>query len=180
MSGVSATVNGIAAPLWFISPAQINLQIPYETTAGPAVLGIDNSGQIASYLFNVAPTAPGIFAFNGNLVPYATGAQGQTIIAFVTGDGDVTPSLATGATASSGLTLAQYPKSRQALSLTVGGEKAAVVFDGIVPGLIGVTQVNFTIPADAQTGVQPVVVTVGGVSSAPVNLMVTPGSFSPI
>jgi uncharacterized protein (TIGR03437 family) len=180
MSGISATVNGIAAPLWFISPAQINLQIPYETTAGPAVLGIDNSGQIASHLFNVAPTAPGIFAFNGNLVPYATGAQGQTIIAFVTGDGDVTPSLATGATASSGLTLAQYPKSRQALSLTVGGEKATVVFDGIVPGLIGVTQVNFTIPGDAQTGVQPVVVTVGGVSSAPVNLMVTPGSFSPI
>jgi uncharacterized protein (TIGR03437 family) len=36
-----------------------------------------------------------------------------------------------------------------------------------------VTQVNFTIPADAQTGVQPVVVTVGGVSSAPVNVTVT-------
>jgi uncharacterized protein (TIGR03437 family) len=180
MSGVSATVNGIAAPLWFVSPSQINLQIPYETTAGPAVLGVNNSGQIASYLFDVAPTAPGIFAFNGSLVPFATGAQGQTIVAFITGDGDVTPSLATGATASSSATLAQLPKSRQALSLTVGGEKAAVVFNGIVPGLIGVTQVNFTIPGDAKTGVQPVVVTVGGVSSAPVNVTVTPASSTAI
>ncbi len=72
MAGASATVNGVAAPLWFVSPGQINLQIPYETAAGPAVLGIDNGGQVASWPFSVAPAAPGIFAYNGSLVPYAT------------------------------------------------------------------------------------------------------------
>jgi uncharacterized protein (TIGR03437 family) len=176
MNGASATVNGVAAPLWFVSPVQVNLQIPYETSAGPAVLGMNNGGQIASFQFNVAPTAPGIFASNGSLVPYATGQQGQEIVAYITGDGDVTPTLATGASPPSFLTLSQLPASRQPLTLTVGGQQATIVFDGIVSGLIGVTQLNFNIPSNVPTGVQPVVVTVGGVSSAPVNLSVTAAS----
>lgn len=177
MASASATVNGVSAPLWFVSPTQINLQIPYETAAGPAVLAIDNGGQVSSFGFNVSAAAPGIFAYNGSLVPYATAKQGQTILCFVTGDGDVTPTLATGATPSSSATLAQLPKSRQAVSLTVAGEQAPIVFNGIVSGLIGVTQVNFTVPSDAAIGVDPVVVTVGGASSAPVNLTVTAGSM---
>jgi len=60
--------------------------------------------------------------------------------------------------------------------MKIGGEQANIVFHGIVTGLIGVTQINFTVPMDAKTGVQPVVVTVGGVSSAPVNLTVLPAS----
>jgi uncharacterized protein (TIGR03437 family) len=46
-------------------------------------------------------------------------------------------------------------------------------FIGIPPGLVGVTQINFQIPPDAPLGPQPVVVTVGAVSSAPVTLTVT-------
>ena len=173
LSGVSATVNGVAAPLWFVSPGQINLQIPYETTAGAAVLGVAHNGNVASYSFTVAPTGPGIFAYQGSVVPNATGSPGQELVAFITGDGDVTPSLASGATASPFATLAQLPHSRQALTMTIGGEPAHIVFHGIVNGLVGVTQVNFTIPADMGPGVQPVVVTVGGVDSAPVNLTIT-------
>jgi uncharacterized protein (TIGR03437 family) len=173
LAGASATVNGVAAPLWFVSPGQINLQIPYETPAGTAVLGITNGGSVATYALTVAPAAPGIFAYQGSLVPNASGAAGQTIVAFITGDGDVTPSLATGATAVSTPVLSMLPHSRQSLTVTIGGEPAKVVFNGIVPGLIGVTQVNFTIPGDLAAGMQPVMVSVGGVSSAPVNLNVT-------
>ena len=180
LASASATVNGVAAPLWFVSPTQINLQIPYETGLGTAFLAINNGGQVASYPFQVSAAAPGIFAFNGSLVPYPTAAQNQTIVAFITGDGDVTPTLASGASPPATSTLAQLPVSRQALSLTVGGEKASIVFNGIVPGLIGVTQVNFTVPPDAIVGVDPVVVTVGGVSSAPVNLTVTAATGSKI
>ena len=90
----------------------------------------------------------------------------------------MTPTLATGASPPGYLPLSELPASRQPLTLTVGGEQATIVFDGIVSGLIGVTQVNFKISLDAQTGVQPVVVTVGGVSSAPVNLTVTAASAS--
>ena len=173
MAGASATVNGVAAPLWFVSPAQVNLQIPYETPAGPAVLGMRNGANVTSYVFNVAPAAPGIFAFNGSLVPFASGAPGQTLVCFITGDGDVTPTLASGATAASGTSLANLPHSRLPLSMTIGGEPAQIVFNGIVPGLIGVTQVNFTIPPDLTPGPHAVVVTVGGAPSAPVNLTIT-------
>jgi uncharacterized protein (TIGR03437 family) len=172
LSCVSATVNGISAPLWFVSSGQINLQIPYETAAGPAALGVNNNGQIASFTFPVTPTAPGIFAFQGSTVPYPEGNPGQTLVCFITGDGDVTPTLVTGATPPAGTSLAQFPRSRQPVTMTVGGEQAKIVFSGIVTGLVGITQVNFTVPADLPPGLQPVIVTVGGVSSVPVNLKV--------
>jgi uncharacterized protein (TIGR03437 family) len=173
LSGVSATVNGITAPLYFVSPGQINLQIPYETGAGPAVLAINNNGQITSFPFQVSPSAPGIFAANGALVPQASAAQGTPVAMFITGDGDLTPTLATGATPVAGTALKNLPQPRLPLTVTVGGVAATVVFEGVTNGLAGVTQVNFTVPAGAPTGVQPVVVTVGGVPSAPVNLTVT-------
>jgi uncharacterized protein (TIGR03437 family) len=59
--GVSVTVNGLPAPLWFISPGQINLQIPYETALGSALVVVNNNGQVSSYTIQVTPTAPGIF-----------------------------------------------------------------------------------------------------------------------
>ena len=31
IAGVSATVNGVSAPLYYVSPGQINVQVPYET-----------------------------------------------------------------------------------------------------------------------------------------------------
>jgi uncharacterized protein (TIGR03437 family) len=57
--------------------------------------------------------------------------------------------------------------------VTVGGITAPLQFFGIPPFLVGVTQVNFQVPSNAATGVQPVVVTVGGIGSAAANLTVT-------
>jgi hypothetical protein len=50
--------------------------------------------------------------------------------------------------------------------------KVTPLFVGIPSWSVGVTQVNFTVPANMPLGNQPVVVTVGGVASAPVNLNV--------
>jgi uncharacterized protein (TIGR03437 family) len=55
----------------------------------------------------------------------------------------------------------------------VGGVPASIQFIGIPNGLVGVTQVNYTIPAGVSPGLQPVVVTVGAASSAPANVAVT-------
>jgi len=175
VAGVFATVNGIAAPLYYVSPGQLNLQIPYETGAGPAVLGVNNNGQVTSYIFTAAPSAPGIFTdSSGALVPFGSGKPGDTLTLFITGDGDVSPALATGATPFTFTPLSLLPQPRLSLSVTVGGVTAAISFAGIPPGLAGVTQVNFVIPNDAAPGVQPVVVTVGGVASVAANLIVAP------
>ncbi|MGP8243265.1 MAG: protease pro-enzyme activation domain-containing protein [Bryobacteraceae bacterium] len=168
MQGVTATVNGVSAPLLDVSPGQLNLQVPYETGAGTAILGVNNNGQVTSFPFQVGPSAPGIFMDGGgNLVPYASGQRGQILLAFITGEGDVTPPVITGATTS------QLPPPALPATLTVGSLPATIDFIGIPGGLVGVTQINFTVPPGVPLGPQPVVVTVGGVASPPVTLTVT-------
>ena len=175
MAGVSATVNGVAAPLYYVSPSQLNIQIPYETGAGPAVLGVNNLGQVSYYTFQVAASAPGIFTDqNGALLPAASGKRGQTLLLFVTGDGDVFPPLADGATPPANTPVTNLPKPRLPVAVTIGGQPAQTVFTGIPNGLAGATQINFIVPQNTSLGVQPLVVSVGGVASPPVNLTVTP------
>ena len=171
--GVSATVNGNPAPIWFVSPGQVNLQIPYETGAGTAIVAINNNGNLSYQLFQVTATAPGIFAVNGFLNPNATAKAGGPAFLYLTGDGDVTATLSTGATPATGTPLPSLPKAVATVTVTVGGLDALILFNGIVPGNVGVTQVNFQLPAGL-AGVQPVAVTVNGVASVPVNITITP------
>ncbi len=176
LGGVSATVNGVTAPLYYVSPGQIDVQIPYETGAGTAVLAVNNNGQVATFAFPVAVTAPGLYSSavsnsTGLAVPSA--AAGQTLLLFMTGEGDVTPTLATGATPDPANNPDQYPKPRLPVTATVGGVAAKVLFQAIPYGLAGVTQIDFTIPNGAPLGPQQVVVTVGGVAAPGVNLTVT-------
>jgi uncharacterized protein (TIGR03437 family) len=173
IQGVSATVNGVAAPLYFVAPGQINLQMPYETGAHNAVVGINNNGKVASYSFDTTPAGPGIFVNNGALVPSSSGKPGDVLVMFITGEGDVTPTLDTGTTPAVTTPLSLLPAPRLPLTLTVGGIQVTPLFVGIPPALVGVTQVNFTIPAGIGTGQQQVVVTSNGVSSAPAMITVT-------
>ncbi len=173
LAGVSATVNGIAAPLYYVSPGQINLQIPYEVGAGPAVVGVNNNGALASFSLNVTPSAPGIFAQAGTLVPTAIARAGGVLVLYMTGEGDLNPAIVTGVSPSPATALNMLPAPRLPLTVTVGGIQAAIQFAGLPPFLVGVTQVNFTVPANVPAGVQPVVVTSNGVASTPVNITVT-------
>jgi len=174
MLGVSATVNGVTAPLRYISSGQVNLEIPYETGAGWAVVGINNNGKVAAFTFFVNESAPGIFAGAGNtLVPNSSGKRGSTLLAFITGQGDISPGLFTGRTASSSTPLANLPAPTLPVSITVGGVNAQIAFIGIPSGLVETPQINFVVPANAPLGNQPVVVSVGGVPSPAVMLNIT-------
>jgi uncharacterized protein (TIGR03437 family) len=172
--GVSATVNGISAPLYYVSAEQVNVQIPYEAGAGPAVLAVNNNGRIASFPLTIAITAPGMFGiWDAKGVPAASAQQGQTLVAFITGEGDETPLLPTGASVPSGTPLLRLPVPRLPVRVTVGGVTAPVAFAGIPPFLVGITQINFTVPATVPAGPQPVVVTVGGIATQSITLNVT-------
>ncbi len=157
LGGVSATVNGITAPLYSIAPDTVAIQIPYETGLGDAVLGINNNGRIASYLFPVQAAAPAFFTTRGgSLVPNGSAEQGQTITAFITGEGDVTPFLATGASPAAGSSAKFLPQPILKYAVSVGGVNAPITFIGVPPGLVGVTQINFVVPLGAPVGAQPV------------------------
>jgi len=171
LDGVTATVNGIPAPILYISSTQVNIQIPYEVGAGPAAVGINNNGQIAGFQFTISATAPGIFAdTDGNLSTTATASQGGTVTLYLTGAGEVSNLFPTGLAPTSAAANSVQPVLP--VSVTVGGQQAFLQKVKLLPNQYGATQISFTLPPSVGTGVQPVEVTVGGVSSPPVNLTV--------
>lgn len=175
LAGFEATVNGVTAPLYYVSPNQVNIQIPYEAQPGAAALVVGNPYVNSNnYDLQIVPAAPGIFMTNGSpAAPFSSAARGQSTTLYITGDGQVSPTLATGASPDPGTPLSQLPKPKLPVTLTVGGQSATISFIGIPSGLVGVTQINYEVPANTPVGVQPVVVTVGGAASPAVNLTVT-------
>ncbi|MBV8845336.1 MAG: hypothetical protein JO307_21215, partial [Bryobacterales bacterium] len=167
--GVTAAVNGYACPIYYVSPNQVNLQVPYEVLAGPATLFISNASGTASYPLQISAAAPGI-AQDGskNLVPNASGNRGQTYTLFLTGYGLVSPRVPDGATPQ-GLVA---PAPLLGASVTIGGVSAPAQYVGIPSWAVGMVQINFQVPADTPLGAQQVVVTVGTASSSPVNFTV--------
>jgi uncharacterized protein (TIGR03437 family) len=173
LGSFAAYINGAASPIYYVSPNQVNIQIPYETQPGIATLILSNPYEEVTYRFRVAEAGPGIFTFqDGYVNPFRGAKRGETVTLFVTGEGRVTPALSTGNTPSSRTPIANLPRPQQVVTVTVGGAPATIPFIGIPSGLVGVTQVNFTIPGTAPLGTQPIVVTVGGVASAPANFEV--------
>jgi uncharacterized protein (TIGR03437 family) len=184
MAGVEAWINygeGYAntfvplLPLMYVSPNQVNLQIPYGIPPGPAQLWVGNPYANASYNFTVAKAAPGIFSYATTGAASPIGSQstrvGDTVAIYITGQGAVEPIVVDGATPSSSV----VPTPQQAVSITVGGIPVTqpFAFIGIPSWSVGVTQINFTIPSGVTLGPQPVVVTVGSTPSLPANITIT-------
>jgi uncharacterized protein (TIGR03437 family) len=130
LGGVRVEVNGAAVPLYFVSPGQINAQLPYDAAVGTATLRIGG----ANAEFAIVAAAPAIFAAL---------RQGTVAVAYVTGLGAVSPSVATGAVAP----FETLSYAAATVSATVGGVPAQVQFAGLAPGFIGLGQVNVLIPA---------------------------------
>ena len=181
MAGVEAYVcprvcasdlsNGYPAYLYYVGPNQINVQIPYEVS-GAVDLNVGNPYANFDFYLTVSAIAPGIFTFldgTSDINPSRTASPGSTTFLFITGEGQVSPALPDGTSPAAGTPLAQLPKPREAVTVTIGSGASAVncptTFVGIPPGLVGVTQINFTIPSNVPTGRQPVIVTVGTVAT---------------
>jgi len=165
LGGFEATINGVTAPIYYVSPNQVNIQIPYETSSGIAILMVGNPWEESPpFRFRVAAAGPGIFTFqDGSINPSNNAKSGDVATLFVTGDGQVTPKLATGAAPSP--RLASAPKPTLPVTVTVGGVVAATQFIGVPTWGVGITQINFQIPDGLSKGPQPVVVTVGSAVS---------------
>ncbi len=112
----------------------------------------------------------------GNVLPAINAVQGQVATMYMTGDGDVTPALATGLSPFAGTQPAKLPHPKLPVTVTVGGVQVFLQFIGIPPGVVGLTQINFIVPSSVPAGLQPVVVTVGGVASPTAYVMVQTGS----
>jgi uncharacterized protein (TIGR03437 family) len=180
LNNTTVTFNGVPAPLIFVSLNQINAIVPYEVAGQASIpLLITTSGIASAPLtVNVAATVPALFALgqsgsgpgailnqNGTLNAAANPAvPGSTIVIYATGEGVTTPATLTGSVTPA--TGSSFPAPSATVSVTIGGIDARILYAGEAPGLIaGVLQVNAVVPAGTPAGNQPVVLTVGGVSS---------------
>ena len=170
----SVTVNGEAAPLYYIGPGQINFEIPTDLVPGtyPVVVTV-NGNPSQPFNITLAATAPAIFVIPGgaqaaslnlpsNTVngPAAGALPGSYISMFLTGGGAVAPAIATGAAA----LFSPLSYFTASVSATIGDLPAPVTFAGLTPTLVALGQVNLQIP-NLPPGQYPVVITIGGVAS---------------
>src|SRR5690348_11023526 len=183
LGGVSVRVNGtLAAPLFAVSPGQVNAQLPYETPVGTATLSVNGSTPVS---FTVAASAPGILMSSSTRVlalnqdysvngPEHPAQAGSVIMLFGSGQGAVHPAVATGAAApAEPLALPVLP-----VTATIGGQAAEVIFAGLAPGYMGALQLNLRVP-NLASGDFPLVVTIGQAqSNAPLLRVAGTGSAS--
>ncbi|MGA2724932.1 MAG: protease pro-enzyme activation domain-containing protein [Bryobacteraceae bacterium] len=170
LAGFEAAVNNNPAYLYYVSPNQVNLQIPYETPAGPATLTVGNPYANVTYNFEVSFAAPGIFVTPDGLVnPSSSGTANQVLSLYVTGAGQLRPAIPDGEAPAN-----DNSKPAQAVSLAVGGVAAQTTYVGVPTWSVGVLQINFVVPATVAAGKQPVVVTVGGVASQAAYINIAP------
>jgi len=174
LNGASVTINGVAAPLIFASPLQLNLQLPFETKVGTATLTVQ-SGTVKSppATFTVAAAAPGIFTIPNSSHAVAqnnpdqtlnsadaAATPGQYVTVYLTGQGAVDHPVPTGA--ASPATPLSLPLA--AVEARVGGRTAQVGFAGLAPGFTGLLQMNIVVP-DVPAGEQPFEVSIGGAAA---------------
>jgi uncharacterized protein (TIGR03437 family) len=157
LNGVTVLVNNKQAPLYFVSPGQINALVPYATTGPTATIVVQSGGASSNTVtVPVAATAPGVFSLDQSgsgpgailhadfsLVNGANPATaGETVLIYLTGMGAVNPPVTDG-TAGSGSTLSQAASQ---VVVLVGGQPGTVVYNGLAPGFPGLYQINVTLP----------------------------------
>lgn len=163
LRGVSVLIDNRPAPLFYVSPNQINAQAPAELQPGSfAEVRVLREDVISpSRLAPVAAAAPGVFVHpesarivainqDGSLNSAANPAnRGSVLSLYLTGAGAYSPSLAAGQPAPLPPPLHQVAADVEA---TIGGQTAAVEFAGASPGFVGLVQLNVRIPATSPAG----------------------------
>ena len=176
LDGVSATVNGKSAYVYYISPSQLNILTPPDTMSGPVQVVVNNNGAISTpFTAQAQAVSPSFFVFGGGpyvaavhtdgtlvgptgLYPGSTfpAKPGETILVYANGFGPTSVSVASGSLTQSG-SLSPVPR------VTIGGSGASVPFAGLVsPGLF---QFNVVVPAGASDGDQSISATYNGATT---------------
>jgi uncharacterized protein (TIGR03437 family) len=158
-------VNGMLAPLLFVSGSQVNAQLPARVS-GTATMTIHTPGGVSdNYNFSASSTAPSVFqtgspsasqrmatvvrASNGELVtPTNPIHTDDTVVIYLTGLGATVPAVEDGMPAPSAplATAAVQPV------VSLGGKALNVYWAGLVPGYVGLYQINATVPFGVPQG----------------------------
>ncbi len=173
LDGVSVTVNGKSAFVYYISPTQVNILTPPDAMSGSVQVQVTNNTAIAaSFTAQAQSLSPSFFVFNGGpyvaathvggaylgpttLYPGSTtpAKRGEIVVLYANGFGPTSNPVTSGSETQSG-SLTPLPV------IKIGGLAAIVQFAGLVAP--GQYQFNVAIPASLTDGDQPITATYNG------------------
>jgi uncharacterized protein (TIGR03437 family) len=184
LDNVKVTVGGQSAYVSYISPGQIDAQIPANVgTGSQPVVVTTAAGSSAPYNLTINALQPGLLAppsftvtgkqyaaaFHADLttfvmppnaiagVPSAYAKPGETIIIYGVGFGAVTPS-----TIQFAGQVVSGSSSLNNFSMSFGGSPGVPLYYGLAPGFVGLYQFNITVPQIANNDFVPLTFNVGG------------------
>jgi adhesin/invasin len=164
LNGVTVLIGGYQAPIFFVSPGQINVQVPFELDVNQehSMVVAGNGGVTIPDSISLTAVRPGLYSADGRAV--ALHADGT----FVTGtsparpDEEITIHLEamgrTNPAVGSGAPSPPDPPSEPVTRPTVvlNDEEAPLVWSRLAPGSVGLYQIRFKVPSGAREGGLPV------------------------
>ena len=184
LGGTSVTIDGKPAYLSFVSPTQINLQVPDDTTRGSVPVVVQSGGGTANATVSLVQFAPSLLMLDskhvagiilrndgsgaygggkydilgptGTSLGYAAVAAkaGDVIELFGTGFGQTSPAVPAGQVFSGA------SPTTNTVNVLINNMSVQPRWAGLSGA--GLDQINLTVPAGAGTGDVPIMVTVGG------------------
>ncbi len=185
LAGTRVSLAGRDLPLFFVSPGQINAQLPFDAQGVVALRVTSPNGRWSDVFVQVVGTAPAIFNVRG---PGPSGQQtpaivhvsgrlvtdqeparaGEFVILYLTGLGRVQGAIAAGQAAP----FNQLLPAAATVEVRVAGQSLAPAFAGLAPGFAGLYQINVQLPVGIPSGRQTLEVVAGDVRSNTVTLAV--------
>ena len=174
LGGVSVSIDNAPCPIYYVSPTQLSVIVPYEVASnqtGLANIQVTNnqapSNVVQMYLTD---SAPGSFSQNADGIGYAAARHAATgalitpsnpaqpseyISLYLTGLGTVTPTITDGGLGPSSPSSVSDLFNAGNLAVFFSdygpngsaGNPGNIQFAGLVPGLAGLYQINVQVPA---------------------------------
>lgn len=168
LSGTQAIIGGVAAPLYYAGPGQINAQIPFELDPSEqyqVVISV-NGALTTPQTIQMTPAAPGvaantdttIVAQHGDYTTVTAAAPakpGEYIVLYVAGLGATDTAVASGAGAPASPLASVIPVP----TVTLDGVPVSLYFAGLTPTQVGLYQINLQVPATLGNGNHELIVT---------------------
>jgi uncharacterized protein (TIGR03437 family) len=191
LAGTTVTVAGIPAFINYVSPAQVDVQVPSGVPSGSQPVVVTTAGGTSlAYAVTVNALEPGLLAppsfmingkqnvvalFSGTLryvlpsaitgVLSAPAKSGDNITLYGIGFGPVTPTIDAGQ-------IVQENSALQAkLEITFAGTPATITYAGLAPGYVGLYQINLVVPTVTSSNAVPLAFTLNG-AAGPQNLVI--------
>ncbi len=190
LDGTTVTVGGKPAYVYYVSPGQVDVQVPSDITTGSQPVIVTTAGGTSlAYTVLVNATEPGLlspvaFLINGKqyivalfsntltyVLPLNVGGiatsrarVGDSITLYGIGFGGVTPVVAAGQIAQ------QTDVLQNNFQISFAGIPATVTYAGLAPGYVGLYQFNVTVPNVTPSDTVPITYSLGGVPG-PQNLV---------